>query len=91
MFDRVLIDRENAMVFRARDHRDAARAIDAALADPDLYLRLSNAAPETWKKLQGPANWRQLILEWVRNGASSAWIQDRMLDRQPKREAPASA
>ena len=91
IFQRVLTDRTNAMLFRAGDHRDLARAVDAALSDPDLYLRLSNAAPDTWTRLRGPADWKTLILEWVRNGPLSEWIQSRMLDRLAIPQAPTSA
>jgi glycosyltransferase involved in cell wall biosynthesis len=93
IFRWVMTDRTNAMLFRAGDHRHLARAIDAVLSDPDLYLSLSKAAPRTWERLQGPANWRKLILEWVQNGPSSGWIRDHMLDRldQARKVAPASA
>lgn len=82
IFRHVLIDRANAKIFRAGDSFDLARAIDAVLADPKLYVRLSRAAPKTWKKLKGPANWRKLILEWVQKGPTSPWIQQRMFARQ---------
>jgi glycosyltransferase involved in cell wall biosynthesis len=82
IFCRVLTDRTNAMLYRAGDERQLATAIDAVLADPDLYLGLSNAGPETWRRLQGPANWRRLILEWVQNGVGSPYIQGHLLGQQ---------
>ena len=93
IFHRLMSDRKQAMLFRSGDHRALARAIDAVLSDPDLYLRLSNAAPKTWEKLQGPADWRQLIVEWVRNGPQSEWIRSRLLynEQDVRKAVPVSA
>lgn len=80
IFRRVMEDGRNAMLFRAGDPADLARAVDRIAVDPELYLRLSNSAEQTWAKLQGPANWRRLILEWVGGGPQSPWIQQHMLN-----------
>lgn len=81
IFKRVMEDGRNAMLFRAGDPIDLARAIDRIASDPNLYLGLSRASDETWAKLQGPADWRRLIVEWVSEGPESRWIQQHMLDR----------
>ena len=79
IFARVLIDGEDAGLFRARDARSCARAIENIVSNPELYLQLSNQAEATWAKLQGPADWRSLILRWATEGPQSDWIRHRML------------
>ena len=79
IFARVLTDGENAGLFRAGDPRSCAAAIDKIVADPGLYLRLSREAEASWAKLQGPADWRRLIVEWATKGPESLWIQERRL------------
>jgi glycosyltransferase involved in cell wall biosynthesis len=81
IFRRVMEDGRNAMLFRAGDPSDLARVIDRVASNPDLYLGLSRSADETWAKLQGPADWRRLIVEWVNEGPQATWIQQHMLDR----------
>ena len=81
IFSRVLVDGEDAGLFRARDPRSCARAIAKIVSDPNLYLRLSANAEKVWQKLQGPADWRRLVLEWVTIGPQSPWIRQRMLIR----------
>ena len=81
IFKRAMTDGVNAILFRAGDSSDLARAVDRLASDPDLYLRLSRTADETWESLRGPADWRRLIVEWVTEGPDSPWIQDHMLHR----------
>ena len=81
IFKRPLTDGTNAILFRAGDSDDLARAIDRIASDPDLYLRLSRAADDTWESLRGPADWRRLIVEWLSEGRDSPWIRQHMLDR----------
>src|ERR1700739_4465598 len=58
MFRKVMIDRQNASVFRSGDYRAFAFAIRRTLTDPVLYSVLSRNAPKTWEALKGPADWR---------------------------------
>jgi glycosyltransferase involved in cell wall biosynthesis len=81
IFKWAMTDGVNAILFRAGDTVDLARAVDRLASDPDLYLRLSRAAEQTWESLRGPADWRRLIVEWVTEGPDSPWIQRHMLDR----------
>ena len=79
MFRSVMRDGQNASVFRAGDYRAFATAIRRTLTDPVLYAALSANAIATWKALQGPADWRTMIVKWVTEGPSSQWIRQHML------------
>ena len=81
IFKRMMTDGRNAILFRAGDSADLARAVDRIASDPDQYLRLSQAAEQTWESLRGPADWRRLIVEWATEGPDSPWIREHMLDR----------
>ena len=80
IFKRAMTDGVNAIMFRAGDSDGLAHAIDRIASDADLYLRLSQAADETWESLRGPADWRRLIVEWVTAGPDSPWIREHMLE-----------
>lgn len=79
MFRKVMVDRQNASVFRSGDRRAFASAIRRTLTDPVLYSVLSQNAPKTWEALKGPADWRMMIYKWVVEGPASPWIRERML------------
>jgi glycosyltransferase involved in cell wall biosynthesis len=79
MFREILIDGQNASVFRSGDSRALAAAIARTLTDSNLYATLSRSAPVTWAALKGPADWRTLIFKWVVEGRSSPWLKSRML------------
>jgi glycosyltransferase involved in cell wall biosynthesis len=79
IFCKVIEHRRNALIFRAADPSALAEAATDCLNDPELYAILSKNGVETWKKLEGPADWRTLIREWFYRGPSSPWIEERML------------
>jgi glycosyltransferase involved in cell wall biosynthesis len=83
MFRTVMLDGKNASVFPAGDYRAFAAAIRRTLTDPALYAELSTNALATWKALQGPADWRTMIVKWVTEGPASPWIREHMLMRPP--------
>jgi glycosyltransferase involved in cell wall biosynthesis len=79
MFRPVITNGRNASVFPAGNRQAFADAILHILTDPELYATLSTNATSTWAALKGPADWRAMIVNWVREGASSPWIQSHML------------
>jgi glycosyltransferase involved in cell wall biosynthesis len=79
IFCKVIEHRRNALIFRSADPSSLAEAATHCLYDPGQYATLSKNAVETWKKLEGPADWRALIREWFYRGTSSPWIQERIL------------
>ncbi|MGH6678924.1 MAG: glycosyltransferase, partial [Bradyrhizobium sp.] len=79
MFREILVDGQNACVFRAGSPHALAEAMERALTDQSLYAKLSESASSTWAALKGPADWRTLIFKWVVQGRSSPWFKGRML------------
>lgn len=76
IFTAVLADGENAAIFKNGDPASLARAILRVAEDVDIYAKLSDNALMTWTSLNGTADWKTLIIEWITNGENSPWIQD---------------
>jgi glycosyltransferase involved in cell wall biosynthesis len=74
MFRSVLANEANCAVFRSGDPEGLAQAMSRVLTSPAFYRQLSESAQETWTKLQGPADWRRLIMTWVTEGENSPWL-----------------
>ena len=85
MFTPVMIDREQAMVFKQADPQSLASAISELTGDSSLYGRLSRNATESWKFLAQSADWRTMILAWAKDGPSSPWIRERTLEQMKAR------
>ena len=75
IFTAVLADGENAAVFKNGNPDSLARAIQLLANDVSKYAKLSDNAVMTWAKLNGTADWKTLIIEWVTNGKKTPWIQ----------------
>jgi glycosyltransferase involved in cell wall biosynthesis len=83
VFRPVLKDGETAAMFRAGNARALADAVERTLTDSDAYARLSANADMSWERLKGPIDWRELILAWSAEGASSALIQSAIAQQRP--------
>jgi glycosyltransferase involved in cell wall biosynthesis len=67
MFLRQLQHGSNAMIFPAGNSAALAQCIAQCLANPALYASISEATHATWKKLQIPVKWAEMIDRWVQN------------------------
>ena len=75
MFAGHLVDRDSAMVFRAGDPRDFADAIQRVTDDPAAYRALSARSAATWRAMQQPVRWGDLIHRWLADTPEDrAWI-----------------
>jgi glycosyltransferase involved in cell wall biosynthesis len=80
IFKKVIADREDACIFTAGDPSSLASAVASCLAEAELYAKLSRNAVQSWRKLEGTADWRTLLREWFLNPSATSWIQERLLD-----------
>jgi glycosyltransferase involved in cell wall biosynthesis len=80
MFVPVMKDGDTAAVFPPGKPKAFADAMQRVLTDPELYARLSRNADASWAALEGPADWRTMIREYILNGASSPWLAQHTLD-----------
>lgn len=80
MFRPILRDGENAAVFRAGDAPGLATKIRQVLDDPKLYASLSLSADRSWASLQGPADWRTMLFDWVTVGDHAPYLKAHALD-----------
>jgi glycosyltransferase involved in cell wall biosynthesis len=55
----------NAMLFPAGNSTALSACIEQLLCDPEQYRRLSEASYETWKRMQIPVKWADLIGCWL--------------------------
>ena len=55
----------SAVIFQAGDPTHLAANIKRLLSDPVLYQRLSLVSDTTWKNLQIPVKWAELVQRWV--------------------------
>ncbi len=81
MFTPVLAIADRAAVFTQRNPRSFANAIERILSNAELYKKLSQNAGDSWADLQRSADWQTLLKEFIVNGASSEWIQQRTYER----------
>ncbi len=65
MFLRKLSHRKNALIFPASNPVALAQCLEELLLDPELYQSLSTASSETWKSLQIPVKWGELVNNWL--------------------------
>ncbi len=65
MFVRKLSHRNNALLFPASHPIALAECIQELISSPKLYQSLSSASSETWKNLQIPVKWANLIDHWL--------------------------
>lgn len=80
MFRPILKDGDNAAVFPAGDAAALAAKIRQVLKDPQLYAALSKSADRSWAALQGPADWRTMLFDWVTQGDEAPYLQTHALD-----------
>jgi glycosyltransferase involved in cell wall biosynthesis len=67
MFLRQLKPGQNAMIFAAGQAIDCAAQIEKALSTPPLYESISQATYSTWKNLQIPVKWGDMLTSWLHN------------------------
>jgi glycosyltransferase involved in cell wall biosynthesis len=67
MFLRQLQHGQNAMIFAAGQSGECALQIEKILTNPALYETLSQATYATWKNLQIPVKWGDMITSWLHN------------------------
>jgi glycosyltransferase involved in cell wall biosynthesis len=76
-------DKQDAVVFRAGDPDSLAEAVAALLRDPALYERLSANSADTFRRLECPVKWHELITRWLRNNDDDrAWLARHALANQ---------
>jgi len=76
MFRGKLTDGLNALTFRAGDADDLAAKAQLLFSDSELYGRLSEESRESWRRLQIPVKFRELIERWVRDSEEDrGWIR----------------
>jgi glycosyltransferase involved in cell wall biosynthesis len=81
MFVPVMKDGTTAAVFPPANANAFANAIERVLTDDALYERLSRSADISWKALEGPADWRTMMGEYILNGTASPWLARHTLDQ----------
>jgi len=81
MFVPVMKEGSTAAVFPPGNPKAFAEAIERVITDPELYERLSSNADISWKALEGPADWRTMMNEYIVNGAASPWLAQHTLDQ----------
>lgn len=67
MFVRQLRHEQNAMIFRAGQAADCALQIEKILTQPALYEKISHTTYATWKNLQVPVKWADMLTSWLQN------------------------
>jgi glycosyltransferase involved in cell wall biosynthesis len=67
MFLRQLQHGQNAMIFAAGQSGECALQIEKILTNPALYETVSQATYATWKNLQIPVKWGDMITSWLHN------------------------
>lgn len=75
MFQNKLKDGTNALIFPAANAVALADCMEKLLANPELYERLSIDSYNTWKKLQIPVKWADMINRWLDNSPENQqWL-----------------
>lgn len=70
----------NAMIFPAGNPVALSACIEKLLSDSELYLNLSIASNDAWKRLQMPVKWADLINRWLDNSPESQrWLSEHTL------------
>lgn len=67
MFVRQLRHEQNAMIFPAGEAAACALQIETILTHPALYEKISYATQVTWKNLQVPVKWGDMLTSWLQN------------------------
>jgi glycosyltransferase involved in cell wall biosynthesis len=81
MFVPAMREESTAAVFPPGNGKAFAGAMERVLTDPGLYERLSRNADISWNALEGPADWRTMMREYILNGAASPWLARHTLDQ----------
>ena len=77
MFAGHLVDGETALVFRAGDATALAAKVEALLADPVLYARLSERSQQAWERMQNPLKWGDILHRWLAGDPEDRrWLAD---------------
>ena len=75
MFVRQLRHGQNAMIFPAGQAAECALQIETILTQPALYEKISHATHATWKNLQVPVKWGDMLTSWLQNSPSDQdWL-----------------
>jgi glycosyltransferase involved in cell wall biosynthesis len=82
----------NAMLFAPGDARALAASVHELISDPELYHRISQAAPAAFGAAQAPVLWGELIDAWLNRGhEGSRWLRARSAAAQPRTSAGVGA
>jgi glycosyltransferase involved in cell wall biosynthesis len=80
MFLHNLKDSVSAMIFLAANPSALSDCIKKLLLNPELYWSLSVESYETWKRLQIPVKWADMIKHWLNNSPENKqWLFDHRL------------
>jgi glycosyltransferase involved in cell wall biosynthesis len=75
MFVHRLRQGQNAMIFPAGQAAACALQIETILTQPALYENISNATHATWKSLQVPVKWGDMLTAWLQNSSQDQeWL-----------------
>lgn len=81
MFAHNLVDGESCVVFPAGDPNAFADRIASLLDDAGLYHRISQGAPDAWRRIQIRGKWGDILHHWIRGeDADRQWLQQYSLD-----------
>lgn len=88
MFVRKLSHRNNALIFPASNPIALAECLEELISSPELYESLSSASSETWKSLQLPVKWADLVNRWLFNSSENQqWLLKNTLSSGQYRES----
>lgn len=75
MFVGKLVANESCMMFRASDAVDLTTQAARLLSNASLYARISENAPDAFRRIECPAKWSELIHRWLRSSdEDGAWL-----------------
>jgi glycosyltransferase involved in cell wall biosynthesis len=92
MFLRQLKHGQNAMIFSAGQAADCAAQIEKILTSPTLYETISQATYSTWKNLQIPVKWGDMLTSWIHNSPQDRdWLFQHRLSSGYYQQRPMSS
>ncbi|MBL1211611.1 glycosyltransferase [Geminocystis sp. GBBB08] len=75
VFVEKLKHKQNALIFPAGNFRALADSIEMLLSNKDLYQLISSNSYDTWKSLQIPVKWGDLIHRWLSDSSEDRnWL-----------------
>lgn len=80
MFNQKLVHQLDALIFPSGNPFALAKNIETLLSSPSLYQTLSSASFNTWKRLQLPVKWVNILYSWLLgNSNEQQWLFEHRL------------